>query len=109
MSFALYNAPTTFQRCMMAMFHDMNEKFLEICMNDFTLYGLTFETYLHNLSLVLHRYEESSLVLNWEKCHFMVREGIVLGHKVSCKGVKVNQAEVDVIERLPTPISVKEV
>lgn len=56
MPFGLCNVLATFQRCMMIIFYDMNEKFLEIFMDDFTLYGLTFETCLHNLSLVLQRY-----------------------------------------------------
>ncbi|KAG9449976.1 hypothetical protein H6P81_009941 [Aristolochia fimbriata] len=88
MPFGLCNAPTTFQRCMIAIFHDFIEKFMEIFMDDFTLYGLTFETCLKNLELVLARCEESNLVLNWEKCHFMVNEGIVLGYKISEKGEK---------------------
>ena len=48
-----------------------------------------------------------NLVLNWEKCHFMVKEGIVLGDRISEKGVEVDRAKVEVIERLPLPISVK--
>ena len=107
MPFGLCNAPATFQRCMMAIFHDMNEKFLEIFMDDFTLYGLTFETCLHNLSLVLQRCEESNLVLNWEKCHFMVKEGIVLRHKISHQGIEVDNAKVDTIAKLAPPSSVK--
>ena len=38
------------------------------------------------------------LVLNWEKCHFMVQEGIVLGHKVSARGIEVHKAKIEVIE-----------
>ncbi|KAG9440079.1 hypothetical protein H6P81_020244 [Aristolochia fimbriata] len=91
MPFGLCNAPATFQRCMIAIFHDFIENFMEIFMDDFTLYGLTFETCLKNLDLVLARCEESNLVLNWEKCHFMVKEGIVLGHKISKKGVVLGQ------------------
>ncbi|KAG9439984.1 hypothetical protein H6P81_020149 [Aristolochia fimbriata] len=85
MPFGLCNAPTTFQRCMMALFHALIGKMMEIFMDDFTIYGLTFETCLQHLELVLERFEEKKLVLNWEKCHFMVREGIVLGHKISKK------------------------
>ncbi|XP_075515330.1 uncharacterized protein LOC142549969 [Primulina tabacum] len=81
MPFGLCNAPATFQRCMMAIFHDMIEDFIEIFMDDFSVFGSSFDTCLINLSKVLERCEESNLVLNWEKCHFMVREGIVfLGH-----------------------------
>ncbi|KAG9450107.1 hypothetical protein H6P81_010072 [Aristolochia fimbriata] len=107
MPFGLCNAPATFQRCMIAIFHDFIETFMEIFMDDFTLYGLTFETYLKNLELVLARCEESNLVLNWEKCHFMVSEGIVLGHKISEKGIEVDRAKVEVIEKLPPPTNIK--
>ncbi|KAG9444524.1 hypothetical protein H6P81_015864 [Aristolochia fimbriata] len=57
--------------------------------------------------LVLKRYEEKKLVLNWGKCHFMVREGIVLGHKISEKGIVEDKAKIEVIEKLPPPTSVK--
>ncbi|GJS28581.1 reverse transcriptase domain-containing protein [Tanacetum coccineum] len=71
MPFGLCNAPGTFQRCMMAIFHDMIEETME------------------------------------EKCHFMVKEGIVLGHKISKSGIEVDKAKVDVIAKLPHPTSVK--
>ena len=90
MPFGLCNAPATFQRCMMAIFSDMVEKFIEIFMDDFSVFGSSFDNCLNNLSLVLQRCEETNLVLNWEKCHFMVQEGIVLGHKVSSKGIEVD-------------------
>ncbi|XP_073120872.1 uncharacterized protein [Henckelia pumila] len=72
-----------------AIFHDMVEKFIEVFKDDFSLVGSSFDACLGNLEKVLQRCEESNLVLNWEKCHFMVREGIVLGHKVSEKGVEI--------------------
>ena len=56
---------------------------------------------------MLQRCEDTNLVLNWEKCHFMVREGIVLGHKISRKGIKVDKAKIEAIEKLPPPTSVK--
>ncbi|GJW05791.1 reverse transcriptase domain-containing protein [Tanacetum coccineum] len=71
MPFGLCNAPGTFQRCMMAIFHDMIEKTIE------------------------------------EKCHFMVKEGIVLGHKISKNGLEVDRAKVEVIKKLPPPTTVK--
>ena len=55
----------------------------------------------------MQRYEETNLVLNWEKSHFMVQEGIVLGHKISVRGIEVDKAMIDVIEKLPPPINVK--
>jgi hypothetical protein len=76
-------------------------------MDDFSVYGKTFDDCLENLDNVLQRYEEKHLVLNWEKCHFMVREGIVLGHLVSERGIEVDRAKIEVIEQLPPPINVK--
>ena len=82
MSFSLRNAPALFQRCMMSIFSDMIEEIMEVFMDDFSIYGKTFNGCLENLDRVLQRCEEKHLVLIWEKCHFMVREGIVLGHLV---------------------------
>ncbi|XP_071939213.1 uncharacterized protein [Coffea arabica] len=107
MPFGLCNAPATFQRCMMAIFSDYIEKIMEIFMDDFSVYGSSFDHCLHNLELILQRCEETNLVLNWEKCHFMVKEGIVLGHKISSKGIEVDQAKIEVIEKLPPPSNVK--
>nr|GEX18290.1 reverse transcriptase domain-containing protein [Tanacetum cinerariifolium] len=80
-SFGLCNAPGTFQRCMIAIFHDMIEK--------------------------QWKCEDTNLVLNWEKCHFMCKEGIVLGHKISKSGIEVDIEKVDVIAKLPHPTIVK--
>ncbi|PIN17626.1 DNA-directed DNA polymerase [Handroanthus impetiginosus] len=107
MPFGLCNAPATFQRCMMAIFTDMVENFLEVFMDDFSVYGNSFDECLNNLSSVLKRCEDTNLVLNWEKCHFMVQEGIVLGHKVSNRGIEVDKAKLETIEKLPPPTSVK--
>ena len=82
MPFGLCNAPGTFQRCMMAIFSDMVEKTIEIFMDDFSVLGNSFDNRLENLRSVLVRCEETNLILNWEKCHFMVQEGIVLGHRI---------------------------
>ncbi|XP_031266005.1 uncharacterized protein LOC116124425, partial [Pistacia vera] len=79
MPFGLCNAPATLQRCMMSIFEDMVERFIEVFMDDFSVFGSSFDNCLTNLSLVLQRCKETNLVLNWEKCHFMVQEGIVLG------------------------------
>ncbi|KAL4284571.1 hypothetical protein GQ457_16G021700 [Hibiscus cannabinus] len=88
MPFGLCNAPATFQRCMTAIFSDLNEDCLEIFMDDFSTFGEDFDNCLSNLEKVLKRCKETNLVLNWEKCHFMVDEGIVLGHKISSKGME---------------------
>ncbi|XP_062075367.1 uncharacterized protein LOC133779420 [Humulus lupulus] len=109
MPFRLCNAPATFQWCMMEIFSDMVEKGIEIFMDDFSVYGPSFDTCLINLELVLRRCEESHLVLNWEKCHFMVNEGIVLGHKISKKGIEVDREKISTIENLPPPVLVKRV
>ncbi|KAL4304006.1 hypothetical protein GQ457_10G014230 [Hibiscus cannabinus] len=107
MPFGLCNAPTTFKRCMEAIFSDMIEDFLEIFMDDFSISGDDFQKSLGILAKFLKRCEEANLVLNWEKCHFMVTEGIVLGHKISHKGIEVDKAKIEVIEKLPPPTSVK--
>lgn len=107
MPFGLCNAPTTFQFCMMAIFSNMIEKFIEVFMNNFSVFGSSFDECLEHLSLVLQRCKETNLVLNWEKCHFMVQEGIVLGHRISAKGIEVDRAKIQVIEKLPPPTSVK--
>ena len=90
MPFGLCNAPTTFQRCMVSIFSDMVEIFLEVFMDDLSVFGDSFDDCLNNLKLVLARCEEKGLVLNWEKCHFMVTLGIVLGHVVSSRGIEVD-------------------
>ncbi|KAJ9542862.1 LOW QUALITY PROTEIN: hypothetical protein OSB04_029368 [Centaurea solstitialis] len=107
MPFGLCNAPATFQRCMMAIFTDMIEDTIEIFMDDFSVIGSSFEVCLENLEKSLVRCETHDLVLNWEKCHFMVEEGIVLGHLVSKRGLEVDKAKLEVIEQLPEPTTVK--
>ncbi|GJU55002.1 putative nucleotidyltransferase, ribonuclease H [Tanacetum coccineum] len=107
MPFGLCNAPATFQRCMTAIFHDMVEDFMKVFMDDFSIFGNSFDQCLNNLDKMLGRCEETNLVLNWEKCHFMVKEGIVLGHKIYGKGIEVDKAKIDVIAKLPYPSNVK--
>ncbi|GJX03316.1 reverse transcriptase domain-containing protein [Tanacetum coccineum] len=107
MPFGLCNAPGTFQRCMMAIFHDMIEKTMEVFMDDFSVFGNSFSTCLTNLDKMRKQCEDTNLALNWEKIHFMVKEGIVLGHKISKKGIKVDKAKIDVISKLPHPTTVK--
>ena len=108
MPFGLCNAPATFQQCMTAIFSDLIENTMEVFMDDFSVYGGTFDLCLENLSNVLHRCEEVNLVLNWEKCHFMVQERVVLGHVFADRAIELDKAKVEVIERLPPPTSVKE-
>ena len=87
----------------------MVERFLEVFMDDFSVFGDSFDQCLHHLTLVLQRCIEKNLVLNWEKCHFMVKQGIVLGHIISSKGIEVDKAKVDLISNLPPPKTIREV
>ncbi|CAN6567574.1 unnamed protein product [Malus baccata var. baccata] len=109
MPFGLCNAPATFQRCMMSIFSDHVEKIIEVFMDDFSVFGDSFDSCLHNLSVILKRCVETNLVLNWEKCHFMVKQGIVLGHIISEKGIEVDKSKIDLVRHLPSPTSVREV
>ncbi|GKF23119.1 reverse transcriptase domain-containing protein [Tanacetum coccineum] len=92
---------------MMAIFHDMIEETMEVFMDNFSVFGDSFSQCLSNLDKMLKRCKDTNLVLNWEKCHFMVKEGIVLGHKISKSGIDVDRAKVDVVAKLPHPTSVK--
>ncbi|GKB72267.1 reverse transcriptase domain-containing protein [Tanacetum coccineum] len=91
----------------MAIFYDMIEKTMEVFMDDFSVFGKSFSTFLSNLEKVLKRCEDTDLALNWEKSHFIVKEGIVLGHKISKKGIEVDKAKIDVIAKLPHPTTIK--
>ena len=107
MSFGLCNALAIFQRCMTTIFSDMVEKSMEIFMDDFSVFRPSFEKCLGYFELVLQRCKETNLFLNWEKYHFMVEEGIVLGHKISRKGIEVDPIKVEVISKLPPSTNVK--
>jgi hypothetical protein len=87
----------------------LRERFIEIFMDDFFVFGSSFQECLHRLTLVLMRCKAKNLVLNWEKCHFMVKQGIVLGHVISHRGIEVDKAKVDLISSLPPPHTVKEI
>ena len=78
-----------------------------MCSWDFSVLGDSFDNFLENLRLVLIRCEETNLILNWEKCHFMVQEGIVLGHRISTRGIEVDKAKIEAIEKFPPPSSIK--
>ncbi|GJX58148.1 reverse transcriptase domain-containing protein [Tanacetum coccineum] len=107
MPLGLCNAPATFQRCMLVIFHDIIEESVKVFMDDFSVFGNSFDTCLNNLDKLLQHCKDAHLVLNWEKCHFMVKEGIVLGHKVSSTGLEVDKAKIDVISKLPPPTNIK--
>ena len=97
----------TFQRCMMSIFSDLVEEVIEIFMDYFSVYGSSFEDCLKNIETILQRCQDKNLALNWEKCHFIITEGIVLGHKISATGFEVDQAKIVVINTLMSPIIVK--
>nr|GEU77914.1 DNA-directed DNA polymerase [Tanacetum cinerariifolium] len=92
---------------MLAIFHDMIEESVEVFMDDFFIFGNSFDSCLNNLDKMLQCCKDAHLVLNLEKCHFMVKEGIVLGHKVSSTGLEVDKQKVDVISKLPPPNNIK--
>jgi hypothetical protein len=92
---------------MMAVFSEFIEEIVEVFMDDFSVYGKTSVDCLENLDKVLMRCAEVDLVLNWEKCHFMVKQGIVLGHVISERGIEVDKAKMETVEQLPPPTDVK--
>jgi len=88
---------------MMSIFTDLLEHCIEVFINDFSLYGSSFDHCLSNLARVLERCEETNLVLNFEKCHFMVEQGIVLGH-VSKNGISVDPTKLILFHNCLTPL-----
>ncbi|GJV10130.1 hypothetical protein Tco_1351671 [Tanacetum coccineum] len=80
---------------------------MEVFMDDFSVFGNSFRNCLSRVEKMLQRCEDTDLCLNWEKSHFMVKDGIVLGHKISKNGIEVDKAKVDVIAKLPHPTNVK--
>jgi hypothetical protein len=94
---------------MMSIFSDYVERIIKVFMDDFMVYGDSFDKCLENLSLILKRCIETNIVLNYEKCYFMVEQGIVLGHIVSSRGLEVDNAKIDVISSSPYPSCVRKV
>nr|GEV49135.1 putative reverse transcriptase domain-containing protein [Tanacetum cinerariifolium] len=87
--------------------HDMIEKTIEAIMDDFLVFVDSFSSCFSHLDMMHKRCEDTNLVLNWEKCQFMVKKDIVLGHKISKNGIEVDRAKVEVISKLPPPTTVK--
>ncbi|GJW47058.1 reverse transcriptase domain-containing protein [Tanacetum coccineum] len=85
----------------------LDEESVEVFMDDFSVFGSTFGHCLNNLNKMLQRCKDTHLVLNWKKYHFMVKGGIVLGHKVSEAGLEVEKAKIEVISKLPPPTNIK--
>jgi hypothetical protein len=92
---------------MNAIFVDYTKKIMEVVMDVLCVYGTSFDNCLYNLNNVLQRCEDQYLVLNWEKCHFMFSEGIVLGQSVSGWGIEVDHAKIEAIEKLPYPRDIR--
>ena len=86
----------------------MVERFLEIFIDDFSIYEDSFTQCFHHLELVLQYCAKKNLTLNLEKCHFMVRHGIVLGHEIFKNGIEVDKTKIEVIAKLPVPKYVKD-
>ncbi|GJW65622.1 reverse transcriptase domain-containing protein [Tanacetum coccineum] len=107
MPYELCNTPTTFQRCMTTIFHELIDDSMEVFMDDFSVFSSSFDHCLKNLEKMIKRCEETNLMLNWEKYHFMVKEGIVLVHKVFGSGIEVDKAKIKAISKLPYLINVK--
>jgi hypothetical protein len=92
---------------MMVVFSEFIEEIVVVFMDDFSVYGKMFMYCLANLDKVLTRCAEVDLVLNWEKCHFIVKQGIVLGRVISERGIEVGKAKVETVEQFPPPTDVK--
>ena len=75
----------------------MVERNTEAFIDGFSVLGASFE----NLAKVLERYKERNLILNWEKFHFLVEEGIDFGHRIPSKGIEIERATIETIENLP--------
>ncbi|GJU84387.1 reverse transcriptase domain-containing protein [Tanacetum coccineum] len=106
-AFRAMQCPSHIPKVHVSNFHDMIEESVEVFMDDFSVFGNSFDKCLNNLDKMLQCCKDTHLVLNWEKCHFMVKEGIVLGHKVSSAGLEVDNAKINVISKLPPPTNIK--
>lgn len=107
MSFELCNALAMIQRCMLVIFFDLVGKSIEVLMDRFFVYGDSFDACLENINVVLRRCIKTNLIFNWEKCHFIVKKGIVLIYKIYEKTIEVDPTKVEVISKLPLPFNVK--
>ncbi|RDX91071.1 Retrovirus-related Pol polyprotein, partial [Mucuna pruriens] len=93
----------------MSILSELLQSCMEVFMNDFTVFGLSFDACLESLSRVLDRCIETNLLLNFEKCHFMLTKGIVIGHLVSNRGIEVDKTKIDIIASLSHLVSMREV
>jgi len=86
---------------------NIDTDYMDVFIGEFSVFGKIFHKCLHNLVQISERCEETNLEFNWEKCHFMVQEGLLLGHRASNKGLEVDKAKINVIEKLPPPTNIK--
>ena len=105
--FGLCDALATFQRAVLAIFADL--EFVEIYMDDFAVFGDSFQEALENLEKVLAHCQEAHLALCDKKCRLMCKAGVVLGHLISSKGIQVDPAKIEIIMHIPTPKTQREV
>lgn len=104
MQFGLCNVPATFQKCIISIFRDVVKDYLEVFMDDISVFRDVLESCPFSVDMLW----EKHLLLNWEKCHFIVKKGIILGYIVSSKGTDVNKAKVKFISKIPIPKTVKD-
>jgi len=76
---------------------------VEIFIDNFLVFRLSFDNCLSNLRKVSKRCREKNLILNWEKCHFIVKKEIILGYIISRDGIEVDKAMTDLIVNLSFP------
>nr|GFA73247.1 hypothetical protein [Tanacetum cinerariifolium] len=93
-----YSLKVQSQRRVNPKIHDVIKKEVEKLLDTGLIYPISNSPW---------RCEDTKLALNWEKSYFMVKEGIVLGHKISKKGIDVDKAKIEVISKLPHPTTVK--
>jgi hypothetical protein len=85
--FELCNSPSNIQSVLISIFSDLIHDYVEIYMDDFMTYGNEFDEVLENLEKTLIRCKESNVALDNEKCAMMLIDGIILGHRISAKGI----------------------
>ena len=107
--FGLCNAPATFQRAVLSIFSELVHDAVEIYMDDFTPYGSNFQEALSNLGKVLTKCIEMNLSLSPKKCEFLMTEGTVLGHTISCQGLQGDPNKIALIKKVPPPQKVRDV
>nr|GFB97499.1 reverse transcriptase domain-containing protein [Tanacetum cinerariifolium] len=91
MPFGVCNAPATFQRCMLAIFHDMIKESVEVFMDDLSVFVNSFDNCLNDLDKMLQHCKDANLVLKWKKCHFMYKKELCLDTKCPVQALKLTK------------------